>query len=391
VRSGAWIDSADAQFVDGEDDTFDILERDLNRDDIGQTGLDEQMEFGTGAGLEGDFTAENGLPPQVQYHFANPNKFDVMSPVQAWNEANRLLSAGGSLSDSALMIETFLRRATNAEFEQTGVTRAAAWAVLGRTQAENEMEDKALAAFEEGRKTIADDPAARAVAGELLTNLAISYVNESLDLAALTTLHQLLETLHPTHAGQAPSRSEFIASDNPWALHQRMTNQYLALAREQYAAAGTVDPDVQVGLGTLYYMQGEFGEARSCWVAALGERPDDYLLWNRLGATLANGGDPEEAVDAYRRALEIKPTFTRAIANLGVACLNIGVHREAAEHFLAALALQPNDGGGGTAPEAYSLWATLRRALIALDQPQLAEQARPGTDLGVFRNAGFDF
>lgn len=59
---------------------------------------------------------------------------------------------------------------------------------------------------------------------------------------------------------------------------------------------------------------------------------------------------------------------------------------------LAALALQPNDGAGGsTAPEAYSLWATLRRALVALDMPELAEQARPGTDLGVFRRAGFDF
>jgi tetratricopeptide (TPR) repeat protein len=46
----------------------------------------------------------------------------------------------------------------------------------------------------------------------------------------------------------------------------------------------------------------------------------DYLLWNRLGATLANGGNPEEAVDAYRKALELKPTFTRAIFNLGVAC-----------------------------------------------------------------------
>lgn len=53
--------------------------------------------------------------------------------------------------------------------------------------------------------------------------------------------------------------------------------------------------------------------------------------------------------------------------------------------------MQPTDPMGVAAPEAYSLWATLRRALIALDMPELAEQARPGTDLNVFRNAGFEF
>ncbi|TXT07382.1 hypothetical protein VHUM_03102 [Vanrija humicola] len=380
-----------SQFVDGEDDTLDILNADLARSDIGHTGLDEQLEFGTGRWLDGG-EAENGLPAPVDYHFTHPNKFETThQPVAAWLEATRMLASGGSLSDGALLLETFLERATQQDIELLGISRAQAWAILGRTQAENEMEDKALAAFEQGRKEINDDPASKRAAAELLTNLAISYVNESLDLAALTTLHQLLTTLHPTHAGAAPSRAEFVASDNPWALHQRMTDQFLALAREQYANAGHVDPDIQVGLGTLYYMMGEFGEARSCWVAALGERPDDYLLWNRLGATLANGGEPEQAVDAYRRALEIKPTFTRAIANLGVACLNIGVHREAAEHFLAALAMQPTDPSGVAAPEAYSLWATLRRALIALDMPELAEQARPGTDLNLFRNAGFEF
>jgi peroxin-5 len=378
------------QFANGEDDTFEILEESLNRPDVGQRSLDEQLEFGTGEHLFG-VQSEDGLPPAAEYQFTTPNRFDHLAPAEAWAEAQRVLSAGASLSDAALLIETFLRRATDADCQLAAVSRSEAWATLGRTQAENEMEDKALAAFEQGRKML-NDGGGPNVAGELLTNLAISYVNESLDLAALTTLHQLLSQLHPQHAGPAPQRSEFISSDNPWALHQRMTTQYLDLAREQYGVSGHVDPDVQVGLGTLYYMQGEYEEARSCWVAALGERPDDYLLWNRLGATLANSGKPEEAVDAYRRALEIKPTFTRAIANLGVACLNLGVHREAAEHFLAALALQPNDGpGGGSAPEAYSLWSTLRRSLIALDMPGLAEQARPGTDLNVFRSSGFDF
>ncbi len=49
-----------------------------------------------------------------------------------------------------------------------------------------------------------------------------------------------------------------------------------------------------------------------------------FLLWNRLGATLANGGKPEEAIAAYHKALELRPTFTRAIYNLSVSCLNLG-------------------------------------------------------------------
>lgn len=49
---------------------------------------------------------------------------------------------------------------------------------------------------------------------------------------------------------------------------------FLELARQQYSDKGIVDPDVQVGLGTLYYMMGEYGEATDCWTAALGERPN---------------------------------------------------------------------------------------------------------------------
>jgi len=105
-------------------------------------------------------------------------------------------------------------------------------------------------------------------------NLAISHVNESSDLEALQVLHQFLAIVHPAHAGQAPMRETVEARNNPWAVHQEVTDQYLALARAQYNDKGIVDPDVQVGLGTLYYMMGDYGEARDCWTAALGERPD---------------------------------------------------------------------------------------------------------------------
>lgn len=129
----------------------------------------------------------------------------------------------------------------------------------------------------------------------------------------------------------------------------------------------------------------------------------DFLLWNRLGATLANGGQPEEAIEAYRKALELRPTFTRAIYNLGVSCLNINCFHEAAEHLLAALELHRKDQlvGKGKGPEkndalglddgSENLWSTLRRAFMCMERQDLADRAHPGGDVDSFRREGFEF
>jgi len=51
------------------------------------------------------------------------------------------------------------------------------------------------------------------------------------------------------------------------------------------------------------------------------------LLWNKLGATLANSSKSEQAVEAYRKALELVPGFTRARYNLGISCMNLGAYK----------------------------------------------------------------
>lgn len=108
-------------------------------------------------------------------------------------------------------------------------------------------------------------------------------------------------------------------ASNPWSSLSHVTDLFLSAAREGQSR-GQVDPDVQVGLGVLFYSNSAYDEAKDCFQTALDSRPNDVMLWNRLGATLANGGKPEEAIEAYQRALELRPTFTRAIYNLSVSC-----------------------------------------------------------------------
>uniref|UniRef100_A0A3B5MTE4 Peroxisomal biogenesis factor 5-like b n=1 Tax=Xiphophorus couchianus TaxID=32473 RepID=A0A3B5MTE4_9TELE len=139
-----------------------------------------------------------------------------------------------------------------------------------------------------------------------------------------------------------------------------------------------VDPDLQTGLGVLYNLSSEFDRAVEAFSAALSVRPQDYLLWNRLGATLANGSRSAEAVEAYGRALQLRPGFIRSRYNLGISCINLGSLREAVSNFVTALNQQRCSQRCSQLQMSTNIWAALRIAVSMMDDPGLDRAASLG-------------
>jgi peroxin-5 len=343
--------------------------------------------------------------PQLgEYMFEEENIFkDVNNPFE---EGVRIMHEGGNLSLAALAFEAAV---------QKDPQHIDAWVLLGSAQAQNEKETPAIRALEQALKLDPNNLTA-------LMGLAVSYTNEGYDSTAYRTLERWLSIKYPSIVSPTDLSSDAdVGFTDRHLLHEKVTDLFIRAA--QLSPDGEhMDPDVQVGLGVLFYGAEEYDKAVDCFSAALAstesgtsnQRDQVHLLWNRLGATLANSGRSEEAIAAYEKALTLRTNFVRARYNLGVSCINIGCYDEAASHLLGALAMHKvveNEGkekardilGGGTDPvseaeldriisqnQSTNLYDTLRRVFSQMGRRDLAEKVTVGMDVESFRG-DFDF
>uniref|UniRef100_A0A8C1WH11 PEX5-related protein n=1 Tax=Cyprinus carpio TaxID=7962 RepID=A0A8C1WH11_CYPCA len=318
----------------------------------------------------------NVSPYEKGYYFHTDNPFKDWP--NAFEEGLRK-SREGELPNAVLLLEAaVLQDPQDSE----------AWLVLGTTQAENENEQAAIVSLQRCLELHPNNLQA-------LMALAVSLTNTGMRQEAAEALLSWLRH-NPKYKHLLKSRTHLQSSPGsrrPSSLSNFISSPLLPEVKELYLEAAqhnsdTIDPDLQTGLGVLYNLSSEFNKAVEAFNAALSVRPEDYLLWNRLGATLANGDRSEEAVEAYTRALELQPGFIRSRYNLGISCINMGAHREAASNFLTALGLQRKSRSRQLSHQVMSgnIWAALRIALSMLDQPELFQAANIG-DLDLLMKA----
>uniref|UniRef100_A0AC34R217 Peroxin-5 n=1 Tax=Panagrolaimus sp. JU765 TaxID=591449 RepID=A0AC34R217_9BILA len=176
------------------------------------------------------------------------------------------------------------------------------WCQLGLALAENEQDAKAISAF---KKSLEIDPKNQ----EALLAISVSLANEAMENEALANLEKWIQ-VYTNNSFSSTTPTTRSPTFSPYSMldmnkFNEVEAMFLDAARRQ--TVQNIDATLQNALGILYNISRNYDRAIDSLNTALAVKPEDARLWNRLGATLANGDRTPEAIDAYRRALTLFP------------------------------------------------------------------------------------
>ncbi|KAH8396255.1 hypothetical protein KR222_006525, partial [Zaprionus bogoriensis] len=304
------------------------------------------------------------LDAYKEYEFAEQNPMAELD--NAFEKGKEYLTKG-DIPSAVLCFEVAAKKEPE---------RAEIWQLLGVSQAENEMDPQGIAALKRANEL---QPENR----DVLMSLAVCYTNEGLQSNAVKMLSNWIQ-VHPqyrhllTPYPSLQAEGTLLASSLIGGNKLRDLQQvYLEAVRMQPAQ---LDANLQEALGVLYNLSGEFDKAVDCYRTAVGVDPQNAKLWNRLGASLANGSRSVEAVEAYQHALQLQPGFIRVRYNVGVCCMNLKAYKEGAEHLITALTMQAHTNAARELPNAQavgqnqmseSIWSTLKMVISLMGRSDL--------------------
>lgn len=261
---------------------------------------------------------------RTEYSFAPINPF-LTTPDPA--SLAQSLDTAGYVPEAILALEAEV---------QLHPASSDAWRRLGELHAECDNDIQALAALHTGLRV---DPFNL----DSLLAIGVSSLNEVRSEDVVRYLGQWLE--------RNPEYTDIkLKPGLEAAIH----------AFEQACLKCPFDSKAATALGILYLQQRRFSDAEREFARGLEVEPHSYTLWNKLAAArYLQGGD---ALPAYERVLELRPSYVRAWANLGSCYWKQGNLHIAARFILCALALGPSD---------KHLWGKLATMFLLMDRLDL--------------------
>uniref|UniRef100_A0A915NBZ9 Peroxin-5 n=1 Tax=Meloidogyne javanica TaxID=6303 RepID=A0A915NBZ9_MELJA len=305
-------------------------------------GENEKIEF---FDYESAWEKYDSKEKQEKFEFSKNNPF--INEENLIEKAKENLS-NGRIANSILFYEAAIQKdPENVEI----------WYSLGIALAENEQDPKAICALRNALKL--NSKYLKAILA-----LSVSLANEGFDCLALHELDKFI-CIYKNCSEEEMPKEEGTTSFG-FQYKKLDKNEFLKVEAKFLEVIKFVQPEcelveIQNAMSILYNLSNDYNKAIECLNSALNFKPEDPILWNRLGATLANADRSAEAINAYKRALQISPSYVRVRYNLGVSCMNL---QKAAIHFLAALKIQHS-------PEQSLIWSRLRSVIIRMENIQL--------------------
>ncbi|CAN8063844.1 unnamed protein product [Agarophyton chilense] len=256
-------------------------------------------------------------------------------------------------------------------------SRATAWYLLGISQAETDNDVRAIQAFQEGLSewqgaSVGERREDNPYLWQSLIALSVSYTNE---LDAGKALRHMCEW-YRLWSQRDRGDTESGVPSSMWQSEDTGAGVLLEQLRRA-ASQSPNDIDLFVVMGILHNLRQEFEDAAIAFRHAITIRSEDPCIWNKLGATLANGGDSDNALRAYRKAVDLNPSLIRAWVNVGTAYSNRAEFTKAARYYLKAISMAEEETHklDGRDNSASHVWEFLGTALTSLGQTNLQQLA----------------
>jgi serine/threonine-protein kinase len=232
------------------------------------------------------------------------------------------------------------------------------------------IQGQSALARQQVQKAIAIDPHSAEAYGALAeidladgrTQDAITAVQKALDLAPTDWRWPVRLGVIDFSSGKLDeAAAEFqkgveLDPQNTFALYDlglaRMQLGQFDEARKDFERVLSIqpDPDAYTALGSLFELQGNYGDAVNMDRKAIALRPGDYQVWGNLGSAYLWGGEHEKSMQAYHKGIEIaeaertkSPDDTNLLVQLGDYYASSGQAAPSEVLLRRALALAPND------------------------------------------------